>query len=118
MARTRFTGRNGSYHKQDLEALERWAPTTKRAVIVGGGLIGIEFNAAFPQYPCHFLVREKFWDGVFTFGESQMINRHTELVKDKGLCQQSSPIKETIDCEIVGLTVFPNVNFLKTLVLN
>jgi NAD(P)H-nitrite reductase large subunit len=35
-------GVTGLYHKQDLEALERWAPTTKRAVIVGGGLIGIE----------------------------------------------------------------------------
>jgi NAD(P)H-nitrite reductase large subunit len=30
-------GVTGLYHKQDLEALERWAPTTKRAVIVGGG---------------------------------------------------------------------------------
>jgi NAD(P)H-nitrite reductase large subunit len=34
-------GVTGLYHKQDLE-VERWAPTTKRAVIVGGGLIGIE----------------------------------------------------------------------------
>jgi NAD(P)H-nitrite reductase large subunit len=30
------------YTKQDLEALEKWAPSTRRAVIVGGGLIGIE----------------------------------------------------------------------------
>ncbi|MBC7747386.1 MAG: FAD-dependent oxidoreductase, partial [Methylotenera sp.] len=35
-------GVTGLYHKRDLEALENWAPTTKRAVIVGGGFIGIE----------------------------------------------------------------------------
>ena len=35
----------GMYHKQDLDNLEHYAPdnkTCKRAVIVGGGLIGIE----------------------------------------------------------------------------
>ena len=35
----------GLYHKQDLEQLEKFAPNDqvcKRAVIVGGGLIGIE----------------------------------------------------------------------------
>ena len=35
----------GMYHKQDLENLEKYAPNKekcKRAVIVGGGLIGIE----------------------------------------------------------------------------
>jgi NADPH-dependent 2,4-dienoyl-CoA reductase/sulfur reductase-like enzyme len=41
MAGQDLQGVTGLYHKQDLEALERWAPT-KRAVIVGGGLIGIE----------------------------------------------------------------------------
>jgi NAD(P)H-nitrite reductase large subunit len=56
-------GVTGLYHKQDLEALERWAPTTKRAVIVGGGLIGIEGCCAFP-ISLLSLVREKFWDGV------------------------------------------------------
>jgi hypothetical protein len=55
----------------------------------------------------------------FTFGESQMINRHilehhidlrletnlVEIISDeKDMPKQSSPIKETIDCEIVGLT--------------
>ena len=38
-------GVTGLYHKQDLEQLEQFAPnnkTCKRAVIVGGGLIGIE----------------------------------------------------------------------------
>jgi NAD(P)H-nitrite reductase large subunit len=71
MARTRFTGRNGLYHKQDLEALERWAPTTKRAVIVGGGLIGIELAEMRSAISCHSLVREKFWDGVLPLAKAK-----------------------------------------------
>jgi NADPH-dependent 2,4-dienoyl-CoA reductase/sulfur reductase-like enzyme len=64
MARTRFTGVTGLYHKQDLEALERWAPTTKRAVIVGGGLIGIELAEMLRSrnIPVTFFsTRKKFW---------------------------------------------------------
>ena len=40
-----LNGVTGMYHKQDLEKIEQYAPdktTCKRAVIVGGGLIGIE----------------------------------------------------------------------------
>ena len=32
----------GLYSYQDLESMEKYSPTTKRAVIVGGGLIGVE----------------------------------------------------------------------------
>ena len=32
----------GLYHKQDLDQLEAWSPEIEQAVIVGGGLIGIE----------------------------------------------------------------------------
>jgi NAD(P)H-nitrite reductase large subunit len=52
-------GVTGLYHKQDLEALERWAPTTKRAVIVGGGLIGIELAEMLRSRNIPVLVREK-----------------------------------------------------------
>jgi NAD(P)H-nitrite reductase large subunit len=127
-------GVTGLYHKQDLEALENWAPTTKRAVIVGGGLIGIELAEMLRSrnIPVTFLVREKsFWEGVLPFGESQMINRHilehhidlrleTNLVEilsdEKGHARAVVTDKgETIDCEIVGLTagVSPNIDFLK-----
>ena len=127
-------GVTGLYHKQDLEALENWAPTTKRAVIVGGGLIGIELAEMLRSRDIQvtFLVREKsFWDGVLPFGESQMINRHilehhidlrletnlVEIISDeKGHAKAVVTDKgETIDCEIVGLTagVSPNIDFLK-----
>jgi NAD(P)H-nitrite reductase large subunit len=127
-------GVTGLYHKQDLEALEKWAPTTKRAVIVGGGLIGIELAEMLRSrdIAVTFLVREtSFWSGVLPSGESQMINRHilehhidlrldTNLVEiisdDYGHVKSILTDKgETIECEIVGLTagVSPNIDFLK-----
>jgi NAD(P)H-nitrite reductase large subunit len=129
-----FQGVTGLYSKQDLENLEKWAPTTKRAVIVGGGLIGIELAEMLRSrnIPVTFLVREKsFWSGVLPFGESQMINRHilehhidlrleTNLVEilsdENGHARAVVTDKgETIACEIVGLTagVSPNIDFLK-----
>jgi NAD(P)H-nitrite reductase large subunit len=127
-------GVTGLYHKQDLESLEEWAPTAKRAVIVGGGLIGIELAEMLRSrdIAVTFLVREaSFWSGVLPFGESQMINRHIlehhiDLRLDTNLVEITSDengrVKsiltdkgETIDCEIVGLTagVSPNIAFLK-----
>ncbi|WP_234859448.1 NAD(P)/FAD-dependent oxidoreductase [Aquimarina aquimarini] len=128
----------GMYHKQDLEKLEKYAPsnkTCKRAVIVGGGLIGIELAEMLRSrnIPVTFLVREKsFWDGVLPAGESAMINRHIqnhhidlrlgvnlkEIVADSTGKVKSVIIQETgevIDCDVVGLTagVSPNINFLK-----
>lgn len=127
-------GVTGLYDKQDLEALEKWAPTTKRAVIVGGGLIGIELAEMLRSRNIQvtFLVREKsFWNGVLPFGESQMINRHIlehhiDLRLQTNLVEILSDINghakaivtdkgETIECEIVGLTagVSPNIAFLR-----
>jgi len=127
-------GVTGLYHKQDLENLEQWASTTKRAVIVGGGLIGIELAEMLRSRDIKvtFLVREQsFWDNVLPFEESQMINRHIlehhidlrlgtslkEIISDeKGHAKAIITNKgETIECQIVGLTagVSPNVDFLK-----
>lgn len=128
----------GMYHKQDLEKLEHYAPNNKvckRAVIVGGGLIGIELAEMLVSrnIPVTFLVRESsFWNGVLPEGESEMINKHIrehhidlrlgvnleEIKADENGVVKSVIIKETgeeIDCNIVGLTagVSPNINFLK-----
>ncbi|MBT8395278.1 MAG: FAD-dependent oxidoreductase, partial [Bacteroidia bacterium] len=56
-------GVQGLYHKQDLENLEVYAPNNKvckRAIIVGGGLIGIELVEMLNSrnIPVTFLVRE------------------------------------------------------------
>jgi NADPH-dependent 2,4-dienoyl-CoA reductase/sulfur reductase-like enzyme len=124
----------GLYHKQDLDNLEALAPLCKHAVIVGGGLIGIELAEMFRSrnIPVTFLVREKsFWDNVLPLGESQMINRHIlehhiDLRLETGLLKILSDENgnaraivtdknETIECQIVGLTagVSPNIDFLK-----
>ena len=127
-------GVTGLYHKQDLETLEAFSPNCKRAVIVGGGLIGIELAEMFRSRNINvsFLVRDKsFWDGVLPFGESQMLNRHilehhidlrleTELKEI--LSDENGKVRaivtdknETIECQIVGLAagVSPNIDFLK-----
>mgnify|MGYP000085454799 CR=1 FL=1 len=129
----------GMYHKQDLEKLEKYAPNKevcKRAVIVGGGLIGIELAEMLRsrKIPVTFLVREKsFWNGVLPAQESKMINKHIkehyidlrlgvnlrEIKSDKNGQVKSIIIEETgeeIRCNVVGLTagVTPNIDFLKS----
>ncbi|MEQ8532065.1 MAG: FAD/NAD(P)-binding oxidoreductase, partial [Imperialibacter sp.] len=72
-------GVQGLYSYQDLETLEKNTGACQRAVIVGGGLIGIELAEmlASRKIPVTFLVREKsFWDLVLPAEESAMINRH------------------------------------------
>ena len=128
----------GLYHKQDLENLEKFAPNNKvckRAVIVGGGLIGIELAEMLRsrKIPVTFLVRENsFWNGVLPAQESEMINKHIlehhidlrlntnlkEIIPDENGLVKSVIIEGTnkeIPCNIVGLTagVSPNIDFLK-----
>lgn len=127
-------GVGGLYSFQDLENMEAYSDGLKRAVIVGGGLIGIEMAEMFHSrhIPVTFLVREKsYWDAVLPAEESSMINRHilendidlrlqTELkeIVDDGngrACAVITNTGERIECGYVGLTagVRPNVNFLK-----
>jgi NADPH-dependent 2,4-dienoyl-CoA reductase/sulfur reductase-like enzyme len=130
-------GVQGLYSKQDLELLEANAPNNtvcKRAVIVGGGLIGIELAEMLRSrdIPVTFLVRESsFWNGVLPEGESQMINEHIlehhidlklgtnlkEIISDEnGRAKAVVTDKgETIQCTLVGLTtgVTPNIDLLK-----
>jgi len=131
-------GVTGLYHKQDLDNLEKHAPNNKvckRAVIVGGGLIGIELAEMMHSrnIPVTFLVREKsFWNGVLPDQESALINKEItdnhidlrlgvnlkEIKADENGKVKSIVIAETgeeIECNVVGLTpgVSPNINFIK-----
>ncbi|MDT0606730.1 NAD(P)/FAD-dependent oxidoreductase [Croceitalea rosinachiae] len=131
-------GVQGLYSKQDLDLLEVNAPNKdvcKRAVIVGGGLIGIELAEMLRSrdIPVTFLVRESsFWNGVLPEGESQLINDHIKehhidlrlstnlkkIVAGEDGRVKSVVIEETgeeLACNMVGLTagVTPNIDFLK-----
>ena len=133
-----LNGVQGLYSKQDLDALEIYAPNKKvckRAVIVGGGLIGIELAEMLNsrKIPVTFLVRENsFWDAVLPKGESEMLNRHIknhhidlrlgmnlkEILPDEEGRARAVVIQETgeeLPCDLVGLTagVTPNIDFLK-----
>jgi len=135
-------GVQGLYSKQDLDQLEKDAPNNevcKRAVIVGGGLIGIEMAEMLSSrnIPVTFLVREdNFWDIVLPEGDSQMLNRHIrnhhvdlrlgvnlkEIIADENGRAKSIVIAETgeiINCTVVGLTagVSPNIDIIKDSVI-
>jgi NADPH-dependent 2,4-dienoyl-CoA reductase/sulfur reductase-like enzyme len=71
-------GVQGLYSKQDLESLEENSKNCKRAVVVGGGLIGIEMAEMLHSrnIPVTFLVRESsFWNGVLPKEQSEIINK-------------------------------------------
>jgi NADPH-dependent 2,4-dienoyl-CoA reductase/sulfur reductase-like enzyme len=128
-------GVQGLYSKQDLELMEENTKSgVSRAVIVGGGLIGIEMAEmlAYKKIPVTFLVRESgFWDNVLPKEESELVGRHIlehhidlrleseldEIIGDKSGRVKSVRTKsgEEISCQFVGLTagVSPNIDFLK-----
>ncbi|MFY0600178.1 MAG: NAD(P)/FAD-dependent oxidoreductase [Cyclobacteriaceae bacterium] len=124
----------GLYNYQDLEQMEKNTKDIGRAVIVGGGLIGIEMAEMLlsRNIPVTFLVREaSFWDNVLPAGESDMINRHIrehhvdlrlstelkEILSDENGRARAvvTGDGEEIKCEFVGLTagVSPNIGFLE-----
>lgn len=124
----------GLYNYQDLESMEEYTKEIDRAVIVGGGLIGIEMAEMLlsRNIPVTFLVRESsFWNNVLPDGESEMINRHIKehhvdlklgtglkeiLSDDNGRARAVITDQgEEIACQFVGLTagVSPNIGFLE-----
>ena len=124
-------GVHGLYHLQDMQAMEQYSKGLKRAVVVGGGLIGIEMAEMFASrgIAVTFLVREKsFWDLVLPAEESAMINRHIfehhidlrleteldEIIGDENGVVKAITTKsgERIDCGFVGLTVGVSPNII------
>jgi len=127
-------GVSGMYSYQDLEYIERYTKGIERAVIVGGGLIGIELAEMLRSrgVDVTFLVREEsFWDNILPVEESTLINKHIlehhvdlrlstelkEIISDEnGKVKAVKTNKdETVPCQFVGLTagVRPNIEFLR-----
>jgi len=125
------------YSKQDLDAIVKhtFDNRCQSAVVVGGGLIGIELAEmlASRNIKVTFLVRENsFWTNVLPKYESEMLNEHIRshgidlrlglnldsIVADDQGDVRAIKIKETgeeVACQFVGLTtgVSPNIEWLK-----
>jgi NADPH-dependent 2,4-dienoyl-CoA reductase/sulfur reductase-like enzyme len=123
-------GVQGLYSLMDLKALYENVKRAKRAVIVGGGLIGIELAEMLVSRNVQvtFLVREQsYWSNVLPPEESAMVTR---LIQSHGIdlrlgaelaeilpgpagsvASIRTKSGETIECQIVGLTagVRPNL---------
>jgi NAD(P)H-nitrite reductase large subunit len=127
-------GVQGLYSYQDIEMMEKHGPTTKRAVIIGGGLIGVEVAEMLLTrgVAVTFLVREKcFWNAVLPDDEAKMVGR--EILRHGVDLRMESELKEIlpdargraraivtkngeeIPCEMVFLTVgvSPNIAVAK-----
>lgn len=127
-------GVQGLYGLQDLHRLSENVRGTERAVIVGGGLIGVELAEMLHSHGIHvtFLVRESsYWNAVLPAEESALVNDvirragidlrlSTELgeIEDDGQGRAGAVVTnagERISCRLVGLTagVRPSVGFLR-----
>jgi len=117
-------GVRGFYSLQDMEAIQRQIPGMKRAVVVGGGLIGIEMVEMLRsrRIPVTFLVREdSYLNWVLPPEESAIANRliaengvdlrlNTELKEIWGnrsgrIIMAVTNKGEKIECNFVGLTI-------------
>jgi NAD(P)H-nitrite reductase large subunit len=136
-------GVQGLYSYQDLEKLEEntHPPFPKsdekkvnRAVIVGGGLIGVELSEMLMtrEVEVTFLVREnRYWGNVMPEEEGSLIDRHMkehhvevkyqeeldEIIGDENGRVKAVRTKsgEVIVCQFVGITagVHPNIEVVK-----
>lgn len=131
-------GVQGFYSKQDLELLETNAPNNKqckRAVIVGGGLIGIELAEMLHSRDINvtMLIREDvYWGNILTKNEGMLLGKHiaskgidlrfnTNLIEINadehgGVGSITTTSGDTIACNFVGIStgVVPNIDFLKS----
>ncbi|MFC5284988.1 NAD(P)/FAD-dependent oxidoreductase [Pedobacter alpinus] len=127
-------GVQGLYTKQDVELMEENTKDIQEAVIVGGGLIGIEMAEMLNSrgIKVNFLIREKsYWSSVLPLEESVLVGNHIaehhinllpqteleEILADENGKVNSIKTKDgkIIKCQFVGLTagVKPNIAFLK-----
>jgi len=127
-------GVQGLYGMQDLELMQRDTIGINRAVIVGGGLIGVEMAEMLcsRKISVTFLVRGKFyWDTILPEAEARLVSRHvrshgvdlrlqTELKEilpgENGRVRAVvTNTGEEIACQFVGLTagVRPNIEVVK-----
>jgi len=130
-----LSGVQGLYSKQDLDMMEENTKGITDAVIVGGGLIGVEMAEMLltRNIKVTFLIREsRFWGLVLPLEDGLMVKKQLEkhhgltlrfeeeleeIVPDETMTAKEVITKsgEHIPCQFVGLTagVHPNVDFLR-----
>jgi len=127
-------GVQGLYGMQDLELMQRETAGVNRAVIVGGGLIGVEMAEMLcsRKIAVTFLVRGKFyWDSILPEAEARLVSRHVishgvdlrlQAELKEILPGENGRVRavvtntgEEVACEFVGLTagVRPNIEVVK-----
>jgi len=130
----KLKGVQGLVSMQDLELLEENTQNIKHAVIVGGGLIGVELAEMLHtrKIEVTMLVREKnFWGSVLPAKEAKLIGKHIEshginilyeteldeIVPNEDHYVKTIKTKtgKEIACELVCIAtgVKPNISFLK-----
>lgn len=127
---SQLSGIRGLYSRQDLDYLENLSNTITSAVIVGGGLIGIELAEMLKSrdIATTILVREKaYWHNVLPLEEAMMVGEHIQEHGIRVLYETSAESfsgddrervaavhcssGETVQCQFVGMTpgVSPNI---------
>ncbi len=127
-------GVQGLYSLQDLELMEKNSRNIDRAVIIGGGLIGVEMAEMLCSRGIEitYLIREDhFWGNILPKEESALIDDHlydhgidlrqntllAEIIGDSSgkVKAVKTETGDIIDCQFVGLTVgvHPNIDLVK-----
>lgn len=134
-ASSELANAHGLYSKQDLESLEDLSSGIKRAVVVGGGLIGIELVEMLlsRSIEVDFIIREpSFWSNVLPRENADFVVKHMEHHKGLKLHFSNEIVSiqtdsnrvqkvelkdgKWLDCDFLGLCigVSPNIDFLKS----
>ncbi|MCZ6521836.1 MAG: FAD-dependent oxidoreductase [Bacteroidetes bacterium] len=122
------------YSLQDLEKMETNSQGISRAVIAGGGLVGVEMAEMLHSRGIQvtmLIMETRYWGNVLPKEESELITNHlrrhginvmlnSEISQIEGNEQGTVTTVETkagekLDCQFVGITVGvePNVDFLE-----
>lgn len=130
-----LNGVQGLYNLQDLESMERRTSNVRSAVIVGGGLIGVEMAEMLhsKKIKVILLVKDRYyWAGTLPEQDGILINNHIERHgievryettlkeitgdEEKGVVQVTTSTGEIIPCQFVGIAtgVKPNIQFLQS----
>jgi len=118
----------------DLDACERWTPSTREAVVVGGGLIGVELVECLAHHgvKTRFLVREPwYWPVALCREEGELVTEHLRrhgvdvrvgeevaaVERDAGgrVAAVTTRAGGSIACQMLGVAigVEPHVAFLR-----